>query len=159
MWIRKDPIIQCWVCTVVIPPIFPPKDSTAIYSHCCFRCSVFARTYQQALWHLVCTLIYKCMFSLILIRKENQSEVVWIHMEWSTTHIYRFYLASFFSKSQFPSFLLFFSWEHFLIFHFNMNIHLKICFWGTQLKTCAAPFGSFYKLTWIIFERSWGNDE
>lgn len=116
----------CNVCTAVTPPVFPPKDSMAIQLHCCFRCSVPARTHQQALGHLVCKLIYKCMVSLIhiLFRKENQKQLEFI---WNGELyiLIDFYSTSFFSKCKFSSFCFIFP---LIIFHFNMNIHLRICF-------------------------------
>ena len=156
IWIGKDPTLQ-YVYSSDSSDL-SPKDSMAIYLHCCFRCTVPARTYQQALGHLVCKLIYKCMFSLIhiLLRKENQKqfEFIW-NGQW---HILTdFYLTSFLSKCIFSSSCFFFS---LIMFHFNMNIHLRICFWGAQLETCAIPFGFFLnKLTWTNFEGSWGSEK
>lgn len=100
-----------------------PKGFMAIYLHCWFRCSVPARTHQQALGHLVCKLIYKCMFSLIhiLFRKENQKYLEFI---WNGEVPIDFYLTSFFSKCKFSFCFIF----PLIIFHFNMNIHLRICF-------------------------------
>lgn len=51
-----------------------------IYSHCCSRGGVFPRMDQQDLWNLVYKLIYKCVFSLILIRKDTQK---WFELTWN----------------------------------------------------------------------------
>lgn len=43
--------------------------------------------------------------------------------------------ASFSSRALFPTPILVFCWQHFLINHFHMNPHPKVCFWGVHPET------------------------